>query len=441
MERSGLLRVSTFFAAMSMLTGCGSATSSGGTGGTTGNGGSTSSGGTTGNGGSGNSTGGTPGATGGTGGKGTGGTTGGGGSVATGGTTGQGGSTGAGGSSSTGGTPGTGGSSSSTGGTPGTGGSTGTGGTTPTTDPGGVPLAKLSSGCLSGDPPTGPTPPSSPYYFNLGDIRLVNNRWGSDVLNCSGTQQSVCINSDGTIGWNFNRPTCGGSHGDPDFPEVEFGVAPFGNQSSLLTTPTYSSTSLLPIQISNLQSATLGLSGYTTNITSTLSSSYWDGNFEFWISREDPTANANAGVYAEIIMFMNYEPNRNNGNAGGWNCDHSGTVTSGSYTFTLCHESDTWSNNQWRFFNFMLSGATSNATNTPPNGTADIKAILDWVMSNYGSSSAPSGTGGAGSFSNSMYLTRVEVGTEVDDNTAGSVKISNISFSINGTTKGLTFGK
>jgi hypothetical protein len=216
-------------------------------------------------------------------------------------------------------------------------------------------------------------------------------------------------------------------------------VAPFGNQSSLLTTPTYSSTTLLPIQISNLQSATLGLSSYTTNITSAVNSSYWDGNFEFWISREDPTTTANAGVYAEIIMFMNYEPNRNNGSAGGWNCDHNGTVTAGSYTFTLCHESDIWSNNQWRFFNFMLTGATSSATNTPANGTADIKAILSWVMSNYGNSTASSG-GGAGAFSNSMYLTRIEVGTEVDDNTAGSVKISNLSFNINGTTKGITFG-
>lgn len=442
MQRFGLLRVGTcavtFLAAMCMLTECGAPTSSGpGTGGTngTGTGGDTSTGGTTGTGGA-NSSGGTIGTTGGTTGKG--GSTGTGGSVSTGGTTGNGGSPATGGTTGNGGTTGTGGSPA-TGGSSGTGGTPGTGGMTTTTDPGGVPLATLSSGCLSGKPPTGPTPPSSPYYFNLGDIRLINNQWGSDALNCSGTQQSVCINSDGTIGWKFDRPTCGGKRADPDFPEVEFGVAPFGNQSSLLTTPTYSSTTLLPIQISSLNTATLGLSGYTTNITSTLSSSYWDGNFEFWISREDPTKNADAGVYAEIIMFMNYEPNRTNSSAGGWTCDHSGTVAAGSYTFNLCHQADNWSNNQWRFFNFNLSGATSNATNTPANGTADIKAILSWVMSNYANSTASSG-GGAGSFSNSMYLTRIEVGTEVDDDTAGSVKISNLSFNINGTTKGITFG-
>jgi hypothetical protein len=444
MQKFGLIRVgtrvATFLAAICMLTECGAPTSSGpGTGGTngTGTGGTNSSGGTTGAGGS-TGAGGTGGTTG------TGGSTGGGGSVSTGGTTGKGGSTATGGSPATGGTPGNGGSTGTggapaTGGAPGTGGTPGTGGMTTTTDPGGVPLATLSSGCLSGKPPTGPTPPASPYYFNLGDIRLINNQWGSDALGCSGTQQSVCINSDGTIGWKFNRPACGGMRGDPDFPEVEFGVAPFGNTSSLLTTPTYSSTTLLPIQIGNLNTATLGLSSYSTNITSTLSSSYWDGNFEFWISRDDPTKTANAGVYAEIIMFMNYEPNRTSSSGGGWTCDHSGTVTAGSYTFNLCHQADNWSNNQWRFFNFNLSGATSNATNTPSNGTADIKAILSWVMSTYGNSTASSG-GGAGAFSNSMYLTRIEVGTEVDDNTAGSVKISNLSFNINGTTKGITFG-
>ena len=92
-------------------------------------------------------------------------------------------------------------------------------------------------------------------YLNLGDMRLINNRWGSDALGCSGTQQSVMVNSDSTIGWSFNRPTCGGARGDPDFPEVEFGVAPFGNTSSLLTTPKFSSTTLLPIQIKDLTSA------------------------------------------------------------------------------------------------------------------------------------------------------------------------------------------
>ena len=441
MPRSRLILLSSCLAALFSVARCAApssgppGTGTGGTnatGGTTGTGGTNATGGTTGTGGS-NTTGGTTG-TGGIQTTGTGGAKGG--TTGTGGTSSTGGTTGTGGTSATGGSTGTGGASS-TGGTTGTGGSPGTGGTV--VDQGGVALATVNSGCLSGTPPTGPTPPAQPYYFNLGDMRLINNRWGSDALGCTSTMESVCVYTDGSFGWTFNRPTCGGKRGDPDFPEVEFGVAPFGNQSSNLTSPTYSSTTLLPIQLSALNTATLNMSNYNTTITSG-NTSYWDSNFEFWISKDDPTKTANAGVYAEIIMFLGYEAGRTSSTAtpeAGWTCEsnHTGTVTAGGATFNLCHQSDTWANSQWRFFNFNLSNAPQNSF----NGTVDIKAILNWVMSNYGSSTATSG-GGMGSFSNSMYLTRIEVGTEIDDTTAGSVKISNLTFNINGTSKSATFG-
>ena len=70
------------------------------------------------------------------------------------------------------------------------------------------------------------------------------------------------------------------------------------------------------------------------------------------------------------------------------------------------------------------------------SGTVDIKAILDWLMQNY----AKSTNSALPSFSNSMYLTRIEVGTEINDSTQGSAKINNVSFAINGTTKALQFG-
>jgi hypothetical protein len=284
---------------------------------------------------------------------------------------------------------------------------------------------------LSGDPPTGPTPPAQPYYFNLGDIRLINNRWGSDKLGtCSpATQQQVCINSDGSLGWSFNRGNCGDTgHADPDFPEVEFGVAPFGNQSPLLTSPAYSSTTLLPIQISNLNSATLSLSSFSTTLSDP---TFWDSNFEFWISEEDPTKNANAGVYAEVIVFLGWEANRQGTTNGGWQCMVSGTVP--NTNFNLCHQSDAWSTGpQWRFFNFVAG----NGPLTSFSGTVDIKAILDWIMQNY----AKSTNSALPSFSSSMWRTRIEVGTEINDSTAGSAKINNVSFAINGTTKSLQFG-
>src|SRR6185436_11157548 len=141
-----------------------------------------------------------------------------------GGTTGTAGATGTAGRGGTTGTAGTTGAAGAAG-TTGAAGGAGTGGAR--TDQMGVPLAK------PGDMTT-----MSKGYLNLGDMRLINNRWGSDELGSGcGTTQKVYINSDRTIGWDFNRPVCGGAKAKPDYPEVEFGVAPFGATSPLLTTP------------------------------------------------------------------------------------------------------------------------------------------------------------------------------------------------------------
>jgi hypothetical protein len=388
----------------------GSGGSSSGSAGTTGTAGTAGTTGTTGTGGSTSGTAGTTGTGGST--SGTAGTT------ARGGTTGTAGSTagttgtaGAGGTTSRGGTTGTAGSAAGTTGT------AGTGGTAPMTDQNGIPIAK------PGDMIT-----TTKQYLNLGEMRLINNRWGSDAENCNpATVQRVYITGDKLIGYDFTRGVCDASHGHPDFPEIEFGIAPFGTGSSLLTSPAFSSTTLLPIQIKNLTSASVDMQNFVTTIQSADPPSYWDSNFEFWISKNDPRT-ANGGVYAEIIMFMNYEKNRTNSSSGGWTCDtgiKAGPVTAGAFGFTQCHQSDTWSNGQWRFFNFNVNGGSM----TTVNGKADIKAILTWIMNNY--------TG----FTTDMWLTRIEVGTEVDDMTKGSVRLNNLVFEINGQTRSMTLSQ
>jgi len=343
----------------------------------------------------------------------TGGSTATGGSSATGGGTASGGTSGSGGSSSTGGGTASGGKtgsggSSASGGAVATGGTTGGGGSSTPPDPRGD-LAK------PGDSTT-----ATKGVLNLGDMRLINNRWGSDAIKCAGTTQKVYVNADGTIGWDFNRPGCGGKRADPDYPEVEFGVAPFGNTSSLLTTPAFSSTTLLPIQIKDLTSASATIDNFATTFQNM---EYWDTSFEFWISKQNPLTNGTAGVYAEIIAFLAWQPSRLTNN-GGWPCDKSGNVMAGTYGYNLCHQSDSWSNNQWRFFNFNVN----NGPMATFSGKVDIKAMLDWVMKNYSG------------FTTDMWLTRIEVGAEVDDNTKGSSKINNLSFEINGTTKSMQVG-
>ena len=278
-------------------------------------------------------------------------------------------------------------------------------------DQGNIPLAK-----------TGDKTTTSKAYLNLGDMRLINNRWGSDAKNCTSTQQSVYVNSDKTIGYDFNRTNCDSMHANPDYPEVEFGVAPFGMTSSLLTTPAFSSTTLLPVQLSALKSATVNFDNFATNMQS--SNPYWDSGFEFWISRKNPLTNADAGVYAEVIIFTGWHANRQ-ATTGGWACMVSGTVPNSNYS--MCHQSDSWgSGSKWRFFNFLAGAA--NGTGTPTvNGKVDIKAIIDWLRSSQWGSG----------FTDDMWLTRIEVGTEVDENTKGSVKINGLTFEINGASKSI----
>jgi hypothetical protein len=416
MTSSAILRVGTCFATLVAFVGCSSSSppnTSSGNGGSnsSGSGGSNSSG----SGGSNNNTGGSNnngsgGSNSNTGGSNNSGS--GGSNSNSGGTIGSsGGSNGSGGNKGSGGTTASGGSNGSSGGSTGSsGGSTGSGsgGTSGNVDQGGVALAK------SGDSTS-----TTSAYLNLGDMRLINNRWGSDGLNCSSTMQSVFVNPDKTIGWKFTRGNCGESnHDHPDFPEVEFGVAPFGMTSSLRNTPAFSSTKLLPIQISSLNSASVNIDTFNISFTNP---TFWDANFEFWISKKDPTTNADAGVYAEIITFVGWENGRQSSGNGGWPCTTSGTVP--NTQFQLCHQSDSWGSG-WRFFNFTNGSATGSGTMNF-SGKVDIKAILDYVKSKYSG------------FTNDMWLTRVEIGTEIDDNTAGQAGIKNLTFEINGTSKSI----
>jgi hypothetical protein len=62
-------------------------------------------------------------------------------------------------------------------------------------------------------------------YFKMGDMRLINNDWGSKALGCNSSYK-IFINTDGSFGWEFNRGACGGGGSQPDYPEVEFGIQP-----------------------------------------------------------------------------------------------------------------------------------------------------------------------------------------------------------------------
>ncbi len=313
-------------------------------------------------------------------------------------------------SSAAGGKTSTGGTTSATGGVNATGGASTTG--CSATDQGGVALAKA-----------GDSTSASDGYLNLCSVRLINNNWGSVAVQQAGTSCSdpmtVKVNSDHSLGWTFNRPNCGDGDTHPDFPELEFGVAPFGSGSSLLTSPAFSTTTLLPMQVKNITSASVTINNLNVALQN---SSNWNLGVEFWLSKNNSATSSDGGVYAEVMAVLGWGANF-------WVCTTgvSGNVNSGGKSYNLCHQSDTWNSPKtptWRFFQFELSGGSPSFS-----GTVDIKAFLDWFFS----SSYVSGA------SKDLWLTRIEVGTEIGDNTSGSCTIGNISFNVNGTSQAPAF--
>jgi hypothetical protein len=281
-----------------------------------------------------------------------------------------------------------------------TGGMAGAGGA-PGVDQNGVPLAK------PGDSKNG-----SREYLNLGDMRLIANKWGSDELGCN-TSLSVFVNADKTFGWDFDRGACGGDKAKPDYPEIEFGIHPFGAGNSLATTPSFSSTTVLPIQIKDITSASVTLDSLSISIERATT---YNLNFEFWLSQRNPVTDANPGVHAELITFFGWQDS--------WACDKSGNVQAGDKGFNLCHQDDAWAGGKWRYFQFRLNGGSTNSV----SGKLDVKALIDWLVANAG-------------YSRDLWVTRLEVGSEIDDNTAGRVTLKNITFEVNGTSKSAQFGQ
>jgi hypothetical protein len=313
----------------------------------------------------------------------------------------QGGSTAGAGAGTTGGAMTSGGASSMGGATSNAGmaGRAGAGGSG-SVDGNGTPLAK------PGDSKT-----TSRAYLNLGDFRLILNKWGSDELGCN-TSMRIFVNSDRSFGWDFNRGACGGNKEKPDYPEVEFGIHPFGAGSNLATTPSFPSTNVLPIQVKDIQTASVTVDNLSISLQN---ANAWNINLEFWLSQRNPVTDPNPGVYAELIVFWGWQDT--------WACDQTGNVSAGAKSYGLCHQSDTWGSG-WRYFQFRADGGSQRSF----SGRVDVKALIDWLVTNRG-------------YSRDLWVTRLEVGSEIDDDTSGTVTMRNLTFEVNGTSKSAQFGQ
>jgi len=347
--------------------------------------------------------------------------------------------TGAGGNRPTGGTNAAGGTSTGgtntgmTGGAPVIGGGTSTGGTvsgggvpnaggggaaggTPTVDQNGKPNAK--PGDMTG---------KAQDYLRLGEVRILNNNWGSEDLGCGSgaSTMSVFVNADKSFGWNFNRGDCDtqASNAKPDFPQLEFGIHPFGIGDERVTSPEFSSTTLLPIQIKDVKSATVAVQNLTATFQRETS---WNITFEFWISQRNPVTDPDPGVYAELMTFWGWQNGRWPEPPGGMGPQGTGAgneVQSGGKTYKLWVQDDNWASGQWRYFQFRANDGPQKQF----NGTLDVKPFIDYLVTQR-------------QYSPDFWITRLEVGSEIDDNTEGKVQMSGVTFEINGQSRSAVYG-
>ncbi len=268
-------------------------------------------------------------------------------------------------------------------------------------------------------------------YIRLGDIRILNNNWGSEDLGCTAptSTMSVFLKEDMSFGWDFNRGDCAGamdtSH--PDFPQLEFGIHPFGIGSDLATSPDFSSTTLLPLQIKDITTASVTLDNFNIQLGGADS---WNIAMEFWLSEGDPTiAGTDPKVYAELMAWWGWDQGRwpcDDTNMDGQN-DHPDSVQAGNKSYRLCHQSDTWADGKWRYYQFRAGDGTDGNISNNFSGTLDVKAFLNYLVTQR-------------NYSQDLWVTRIEVGSEIDDLTNGTVSMNGVKFEVNGEERSQVIG-
>ena len=257
--------------------------------------------------------------------------------------------------------------------------------------------------------------------FRMGEMRLLYNNWGSKDMGCE-TYYKIFIGNDGSFGWEFDRGPCGQITNTefpaPDYPEIEFGLHPFGHLPDSMTPSDTSTTTLLPLQIKDIRSASIKIDQMNINFQNAGS---WNICFETWLTTKDPTQiivdtnnTQNSCPNAEIMVFWGWENGR-------WPCDQTGNLTAGTANYDYCHDQPGWSCG-WRYMQFRMNGGPKQDF----NGKLDVKEILNWIVANKG-------------ISQDLWVTRLEVGTEIGDNTKGTLTIKNLTFEVNGESRSPEF--
>ncbi len=240
--------------------------------------------------------------------------------------------------------------------------------------------------------------------LSMGEFSLVNNTWGSDAIGCD-TDYEIFTETSSQFGWDFERGNCKDNFESPDFPTVEFGASPFNGLNK-------STTDLLPIQINNITSANITIDSLNLDLNNI---GVWNISFGLWLTKNDPTQNSSPEPQLNLMVLWGWQNGR-------WPCDVADrasefnnqlTIDAGDQAYTLCHHSDAIGSQNYIEFD------ANNGPQTVVNERLDIAEILLWAVENAG-------------YSGEFWLSRIEVGTEIGDNSSGTVTIQNITVEVNG---------
>jgi chitinase len=239
--------------------------------------------------------------------------------------------------------------------------------------------------------------------YDVCNFRVLNNKWGTEEIGAQ-AEQCIFVNQDGSYGWNWNRGDVGSGE-NPNFPQVEFGINPWGReQDPWEELP--SSTDALPLQIRDIQSAsmTLRTEGWVNgrhNLT-----------FETWLVDRDPRTGAEydgSSIVAELMAFFS------------WTADYWPETPEASGSFSGSGPAfNFWVNTAWDEWQYFQARISSGALGTSVNTSLDIKAYLDWAVSQ--------------GYSQDLWVARFEVGNEIFPNSSGETTIREFTIELNGET-------
>ncbi|MGL1902082.1 MAG: cadherin repeat domain-containing protein [Fibrobacterales bacterium] len=246
----------------------------------------------------------------------------------------------------------------------------------------------------------------SAHSFELGDFRLFNEAWGSRELACDQAIYQTSIETSGTLLWNFSRDICLGGSDRPDHVGIQLGTHGYGDNPVFLL-PNTSSTTILPIQISNINSLMLDIENL--EITSE-NDEFFAHMINLVFTTEIPSPHSHGIIYSEMPIFLNWNPGR-------WACDLNAInpslieeIKSNQITFDLCHQYE----DGYRYFQFRHSNDTLNTY----TGAFSIQPFINYAINTAG-------------FPDSLWLSAIELKSEINNNASGSVSLDNISVHVN----------